>query len=102
VYATGSSEGLLGAESNIGHFGRFDFQRDGDTFIHPYSDASNYAVGVYMAGAGYTWNETYMIANSFAQTMSSNAGAQAQQAWWQKGWDDATARTCPFSVAKLY
>jgi hypothetical protein len=86
---------------NVGRSGRFDFQREGDTFVHPYTDASNYAVGAYLAGAGYTLNETNLIANTLAHTMSSNAGSQAQQAWWAKGWSDATNKTGPFSASKV-
>jgi hypothetical protein len=101
VYAAGQTDGLTGVNSNVGHFGRFDFQRDGDTFIDAYSNASNYAVGVYMAGAGYTWNETFLIANAFAHIMSSNAGSLTQQAWWARGWNDATHKTGPFFPLKL-
>ena len=100
VYAAGRTDGLMGVNSNVGHFGRFDFQRDGDTFIDAYSNASNYAVGVYMAGAGYTWHETFLIANTFAHIMSSNAGSRTQQAWWARGWNDATNKTGPFSSSK--
>ena len=97
VFAAGQVEGLMGMGANVGWWGKFDFQRDGETCVHPYTNASNYAVGAYLAGAGCTWSETYLIANTFAHTMSSNARSQAQEAWWARGWNDATNKTGPFS-----
>ena len=101
VFATGRAEGLAGASANLGYWGRFYFQRDGDNFIHSYTDASNYAVGVYLAGAGYSLNATYMIANTFAFSMLSNAGSKAQSEWWGRGWKDATYKTGPFAVQQF-
>ena len=51
VYATGQANGKdsEAANSAIGQFGPFDFQRRNGYFYHAYTDASNYAVGVYMA-----------------------------------------------------
>jgi hypothetical protein len=97
VFAAGETDGLLGASHNVGWWGTFDFQREGDTFIHPYTNASNYAVGAYLAGAGCPWPEALFIANSFAHSMSSNAGSQDQVDWWLRGWSDATNKTGPFS-----
>ena len=81
----------------VGHFGRYDFQRQGDVFHSAYTDASNYAVGGYMAGAGYSNHETMTIAGSFARLYSSNAGSERQSAWWTRGWNDAKNGVGPFS-----
>lgn len=63
VYAAGkaiSSLSLLGqydpAKNALQHFGTYDFQRDSATniFYLSYKPAANYAVGVYMKGAGHT------------------------------------------------
>ena len=90
IYVTGQLNGLSGANSYIGRWGSFDFQRDGSTFIGAYSDASNYAVGVYMSGAGYSMTQTDIIAGTFALlAMSSNAGDPKQSQWWHNGWTAA-------------
>jgi hypothetical protein len=98
VFAAGRLKGLAGAGAEIGHFGAFDFQRDGGNFYPAYSDASNYAVGVYMAGAGYSRLETIATAGTFAHTMSSNAGSSSQSQWWERGWNDAANHSGPFSA----
>jgi len=97
VFAAGQANGALGANAAVGHFGTFDFQRDGNTFYSAYTDASNYAVGVYMAGAGYTLDQTIDIGRLFAFGYSSNAGAAAQREWWERGWTDATTHAGAFS-----
>jgi hypothetical protein len=99
IFAAGAAGGLIGAPSAIGHFGNFDFQRDGNTFYSAYTDASNYAVGTYMAGAGYSLQETIAIGRLFAQGYSSNAGSQAQEGWWTRGWRDAMSAYHPTSRA---
>jgi hypothetical protein len=44
--------------------GTYDFQRDNatNTYFDEYVPAANYAIGVYMAGAGYSLALTYAIA----------------------------------------
>jgi hypothetical protein len=56
-------------------FGTYDFQRDEATnnFFDAYIHASNYAIGVYMAGAGYGLSNTLIIARGYALLFSSNA-----------------------------
>jgi len=49
--------------------GTYDFQRDP---MPAYANASNYAVGVYMAGAGYSLWETLRIAEAYAFFNSKN------------------------------
>jgi hypothetical protein len=75
----------------------FDFQRQSDAnlFIGKYADASNYAVGVYMRGAGFSLAETQFVAGLFAHTMSSNAGKPEQSTWWTNGWNDANSGKLP-------
>jgi len=49
------AEQLEEAKTVLQQFGTYDFQRDKatNTFFNKYIHAANYAVGVYMAGAGY-------------------------------------------------
>jgi hypothetical protein len=53
---------------SLGHFGTFDFQRDrgSNSFYSGYVHASNYAVGVYLAGAGYDKWTSVKIAETYA------------------------------------
>jgi hypothetical protein len=82
-----------GIRNAIGHYGDFDFQRgiDGEVTVHKsdYVDASNYAVGVYMQGAGYSLEDTIAIGKAFTGQFSQNDGAPKQSAMWEKGWNDA-------------
>jgi len=77
--------------------GVYDFQRENGVFYSAYTDASNYAVGVYAAGAGYSYNATMAIGRFVANLISSNARANTQSSWWSRGWSDATNRTGPFA-----
>ncbi len=99
VYAAGQAnwQNPIAAFSAIGQFGTYDFQRDNGMFYSAYTNASNYGVGVYMAGAGYSHDATIAIAVAFASRFSSNAGAESQTAWWTKGWNDATNGVGPCS-----
>jgi hypothetical protein len=56
VYAAGEAnwQNPFAAISGIWLNGTYDFQRDNGSFYSAYTNASNYAVGVYMAGAGYS------------------------------------------------
>jgi RHS repeat-associated protein len=95
VQAAGRSAGFnpFAVNAAVGHFGNFDFQRNAanNTFTGAYADASNYAVGVYMQGAGYSLGSTVAIAQSFSYSMSSNPGDPRQQEFWKAGWMDANA-----------
>jgi hypothetical protein len=95
VRDAGRANGWSPIEVNrsVGHWGTFDFQRDADMnqFTRSYTDASNFAVGAYMQGAGYSRANTARIANGFATTFSSNAGDPNQARYWMMGWDAANS-----------
>jgi hypothetical protein len=58
-------------------------------FTSAYTDASNFGVGVYMHGAGYSLPVTRAMAKTFAFFKSSNAGDPKQQKFWEAGWNAA-------------
>ena len=63
VYAAGQAnwQNPIAAYLAVGQFGTYDFQRDNEIFYSAYTNASNYAVGVYMSGAGYSYHATVVI-----------------------------------------
>lgn len=73
--------------------GTYDFQRNviRQEAYPAYAHASNYAVGVYMAGAGYSLWWTLHLAETYALFHSSNYGDKEQKEWTTRGWQDATA-----------
>ena len=94
VYAAGTrATNVLEINAAVGHYGLFDFQRDGQTNTNypAYKHASNYAVGVFMAGAGYTREGTIYISETFARGYSSNYERDKvpRKTWTSRGWDDA-------------
>ena len=101
VYYKGEASGLTpwSIYANIYHYGQFDFQRNmgqgyeasGNTFYPVYIDASNYAVGVYLNGAGCSLDSTLKIAAMAARFISSNAGSSRQAQWTRYGWQAANA-----------
>jgi hypothetical protein len=101
VYAAGQASGgdIKAVRSAIGQFGSFDFQRRDGNFYSAYTDASNYAVGVYMAGGGYSLPETLAIGTYYSVTHASNwdSGFTYHVKWWTKGWTDATNGSWPVS-----
>ena len=78
-------------DNDVGHLGKFDFQRDykEKTFIAQYTNSANFAVGVYLAGAGYSLESAIGIAGRFANMFSSNAGDPNQVKFWILGWKAA-------------
>jgi hypothetical protein len=102
VYAAAQAnwQNPIAAFSAIWVNGTYDFQRDNGYFYDAYIDASNYAVGVYMAGAGYSCKVMTSIGTFSADQYSSNPDRARQQAWWTKGWNDATDRAGPFLPSK--
>ena len=99
VYAAGQAnwQNPFVAISAIWVNGTYDFQRDNGNFYSAYTNASNYAVGVYMAGAGYSYDATISIGTFLANIYSSNPDRKTQQVWWTRGWKDATDGVGPFS-----
>jgi hypothetical protein len=100
VYAAGRAiaplpyaEQIRRGYAALHHGGTYDFQRDPTKEeVQPaYANASNYAVGVYMAGAGYSLRQTLNIARTYAFFNSSNYGSKEQEDWTTAGWSDATA-----------
>ncbi|ACK51172.1 hypothetical protein Msil_2238 [Methylocella silvestris BL2] len=94
VYTAGKrSKNILEINDAIGHYGKFDFQRDGErrTYYVAYKHASNYAVGVYMAGAGFSREETINISENFSYYYSSNYEKDRfeRKYWTSRGWNDA-------------
>ncbi len=94
VYVAGTqTTNLLEINAAIGHYGKYDFQRDGATrtYYAAYKHASNYAVGVYMAGGGFSRETTITISERFASYYSSNYEKERFQRkyWTSRGWDDA-------------
>ena len=81
------------AKAALGQFGTYDFQRDKatNTFFDEYVPAANYAIGVYMAGAGYDLAETYVFAQGYALFNSSNWYKYWSRGrpWIKIGWEDA-------------
>lgn len=100
VYAAGRAiaslqplDQLLHIRAALRQGGTYDFQRDPirQETQPAYADASNYAVGVYLAGAGYPLSATRKLAEIYAFFNSSNYGSQRQADWIAQGWHDATA-----------
>jgi hypothetical protein len=98
VYAAGQAVAAMPPLDQILHIraalrqgGTYDFQRDPirQEAQRAYANASNYAVGVYMAGAGYTLWETLHAAEVYAFFNSSNYNSQKQKDWTTAGWNDA-------------
>ena len=65
IYQAGKANGMnpMAALRAIGQFGTFDFQRDeaAGVLYNKYVNASNFAVGVYMRGAGFSLWETKIL-----------------------------------------
>jgi hypothetical protein len=102
VYAAGEqiaskplSEQYDPAKTALQQFGTYDFQRDKATnrFFDEYVPAANYAIGVYMAGAGHNLAATYVIAQGYAMGHSSNWYKYWSRGrpWIKSGWEDAHA-----------
>lgn len=102
VYAAGEKianwplmQQLTPAKTAIEQFGTYDFQRDKatNTYFDEYVPAANYAIGVYMAGAGYNLALTYVIAQGYAMGHSSNWYDYSTRGrpWIERGWEDDRA-----------
>ncbi len=96
VYAAGQAiaplpiaEQYSRVRAAIGQEGTYDFQRDvpNQKFYHAYTPAANYAVGVYMAGAGYSLDTTRTLAKLYALQHSSNYNNSRSNGMDQTGLD---------------
>jgi hypothetical protein len=111
VYDAGKTQGWLGARHNVWQYRIYDFQRNGgggpkpgnldNIFYSAYTDASNYAAGVYMNGAGASLSETLNSARIEALvTRSKNAGSPRQREWQTQGWQAAEAQKSGWDKTK--
>jgi hypothetical protein len=98
VYAAGKQisdkppwQQFFPSKAALEQFGTYDFQRDKatNTWFSKYAHAANYAVGVYMAGAGYGKWESVKIAQTYGYFRSSNQYDPEGREWTEKGWEDA-------------
>jgi hypothetical protein len=103
IVDAGKAHGPLNYEAGkaaIGQGGTFDFQRldaSKGIFYSKYIDASNYAVGLYMYGAGYSESEMVSVAGAYSLRHSTNPMSD-QLPFWQMGWRDASAKRYPIKV----
>jgi RHS repeat-associated protein len=79
----------------IGQGGTYDVQRSQGVFYGAYTNASNFNVGIYMNGAGYTLYQTKAIGAVYSRRNSSNANSASQTQWWVRGWQSAQAKNFP-------
>lgn len=80
---------------DLGHGGTYDFQRQGGTFNKNYQNASNFAVGAYMNGAGYSWPETEAISSLYAIGHGRPDIIPGDKPWWQAGYEAAKSGKLP-------
>lgn len=79
------TQALEGMLLNVGRYGAFDYQRMGGTFNRKYVDASNFGVGVYMNGAGYSISQMDYYATAYAKlTHDTNIANDLSE--WKNGW----------------
>jgi RHS repeat-associated protein len=88
--AEGPIIGLLDAGRAVGYAGAFDFQRmhnasGGVTFFSAYTKASNFAVGLYVAGAGYNSLEASAIANGYSFLNAGHGGTSSAATYRNAG-----------------
>ncbi len=82
----------------VGTGGLFDYQRDyaTNTFYNVYTDASNFAVGVYGAGGrGWSPDELISTGDTFYYASGSTSNLNVLHTWWTMGWNAATHNSFP-------
>jgi len=98
-YAAGQLSGndIFQIYANIGFFGNFDFQRNyglgpcsNNVFYRQFTNGSNYGVGIFMNGGGFSLEDTLNIAEGFANAFTGGF-TNTQVQWWTNGWNDAEA-----------
>src|SRR6266436_5820763 len=82
IYLAGHRNGLLDAGPYIEQGGTYDFQPGDETFYTKYTNASNFAVGVYMNDAGYSLLDTEMAGDLYTLAHSSSGSKNTAKKWW--------------------
>jgi hypothetical protein len=77
-----------------------DFQRKNGKFIHDYTNASNYGVGVLMNGVGSSWFETFVAGTGYGLYRSKPAYDANRVTWWYRGYQDAKQSRLPLASKK--
>ncbi|MDD0815433.1 hypothetical protein PSQ39_12420 [Curvibacter sp. HBC28] len=102
IKAAGDGHWLDPTEINrkIGQGGIYDLQRDGthNQFFTAYTPAANFAVGVYMQGAGHSLPATSFLGVVYAAIKSNNfsvAQTGVWLKWWGMGWASAAYGVVP-------
>ncbi len=85
---------LFALRRAVGQGGTFDFQRVTDSagniqFYSSYTPVSNFAVGAYEFGSGFTRGQGDFLSNLYATLFSSNAGDLKQALYRHLGYDAA-------------
>jgi hypothetical protein len=96
AYSDGVADGFdwLAQNSDFGHWGTHDYQRNGSTFINGWTNASNLAVGIGTNGMGYSRRGAIDHVELFASFGSSNDQDPNQALWQLIGWDVAQSGAC--------
>src|SRR5271170_3308225 len=95
--------GLPEMRTYVAYYGVFDFQRNeghgmqrDNMFYTMYTDASNYGVGVYMAGSGSSWQITDVIGSYVAaQGKASDADVRRARRLWKLRWEAGQSMRYP-------
>ena len=90
AYQSGVGDGLnpFALNADFGHWGTYDYQRVGSTFISAYTYASNYAVGIGLNGAGVSRWLMVPLIDPFIYVNPAAAAAMTQ------GWNAAASGAC--------
>jgi hypothetical protein len=85
------SEQYPRARAAVAHGETCDFQRDvpQQKLYLAYIPAANYAVGAYMAGAGYSLWATLILARIYSIENSNQILTQEAEDWITRGWNGA-------------
>jgi hypothetical protein len=77
------------------HYGDYDLQRQDGSFNRNYTNASNFAVGDFMNGAGFSWPATVVLGDIYALTHDQGRIPPGDKPWWQAGYDAAAGGKLP-------
>lgn len=84
----------------VGHNGKYDLQRMNGNVYPRYANAANYAVGVFMRGAGYSLGTTDLLGKTYGRLHSINFGHNHWLEWWKNGWNAANSKSLPTKPSK--